>query len=90
MRFRFALFRHLVELFVVGERVRIRPGHMRVNQRRAAAFAAHNSLLPGKRCSSSIGSVPSHFRNLQSRETLATNFEMLPPAVCTSTGTEIA
>ena len=74
---------------VVGERVGVGPDHLGVHQRGARARAAPGRRLAAARPGSPAGRsrrprAPAGSGNVR------TSLEMLPPAVCTSTGTEIA
>ena len=66
-RFFLALFRALVEFFVVGERVRIRPRYVRMNQRRPPSLAAIlHRILAHRKTFEWIGAVA--LRHMQPRE----------------------
>ena len=84
-----ALVGRTVHHLVVRQRVRVRTNHVRVHERRALPLArvvdrALHRLVAGEQ----IAAVD--FLDVQIREATLTSFEMLPPAVFTSTGTEIA
>ena len=84
-----ALLRRLVQLLVVRERVRVGPDDVRVHERRAAPLARVRRpprASPGGSSRKSVPSTVSTSRFGNAR----TIFEMSPPGVCTSTGTEIA
>ena len=86
--FGFSLFGSLIELFVIGKRVGVGTRNAGVNQRRAASLAGvADGFLANDITFQRVGAVA--FGNMQAGETL-TRREMLPPAVCASTGTEMA
>ena len=83
-----ALLFGTVERFVVRLRMRVRPDDVGVNQRGAAALAgvldgAAERLVTGQEVR------PVALLDVEAGKE-ETRLEMLPPAVCTSTGTEIA
>ncbi len=82
----FALLGGLVEFFVVGKRMRVGANNVRVKQRGAAALADVVDGFFTELSSRSVPSISATCKPGKSR----TNLEMLPPAVCTSTGTEMA
>jgi hypothetical protein len=88
MRFRFPLVWRLVQLLVVAERMRIGAGHRGMNERRPAPLAAKgHRLLANQIALNRI--VPSTSATCKPGK-LFTSLAMFPPAVCTSTGTEMA
>ena len=90
LRFGLALRRRLVELLVVGQRVRVRAdARCACTKRRALARAARRRPPRASRAGWR-GSRCRRSSRRAGRGTIATSREMSPPAVCTSTGTEIA
>ena len=84
-----ALFGRAIHHFVVGQRVRVRPNDVRVDERRAFALArVVDRALHRLVARDEIAAVD--FLDVTGPGNDATSFEMLPPAVFTSTGTEIA
>ena len=85
-----ALGRRLVHPLVVGQRVAVRPDHVGVDERRTLALAAVRGrpLHAPRTMASGVAAVAP--RSTSRSGKLATSFEMLPPAVLTSTGTEMA
>ena len=88
-RFGLALRRRLVELLVVGQRVRVGADDVRVDERgplRRAHVGRAASRIARRLARKSVPSIESTCRPGNDR----TRREMSPPGVCTSTGTEIA
>ena len=88
-RFLGAFRRRLVELFVVRQRVRVRPDDL-ARARAPGPCARARRRWPRPWPRSWRGSRCRRCSEPASRETTTTSREISPPAVCTSTGTEIA